>query len=414
MQAFISQHPESERVKEANDIIDKCRAKLEQKDFENARLYYNLRATNPLYLKAATITFNILMNTYPDSQKSDEYKLYIIRSEYEYAVLSLEERKQVRFEQVVTDYPRIGGEPLGNVLPCRRVSLLEPDTSGAPSIRPEVAISRIERRTVCVAEREYVRLDRQPSGVDRPRREAFPTEACTHLVLVKVEQGVDTIMCEPCDGVLDRVDVGVRDRSGSRLERRVDDAQPYDVEPVARKRAGRYGTETGSRGLVWRAFGDHVQTVDDHDLAIAVREPPSRVADEDCRHMTLLGRGRVRNRVHRRGGRAPGGEHHQCCDDRKAPHELNLAGRGRQVARVVASRGVHNRRGPTCDPAGRLILGRQRAPEQRRHGLDARLDCTGVLHDAWTGALLRRSLDVSEHDESAYDLSEAAAAAPAG
>ena len=56
-----------------------------QKDFENARLYYNLRATNPVYLKAATLTFNILMNTYPDSQKSDEYKLYIIRSEYEYA-----------------------------------------------------------------------------------------------------------------------------------------------------------------------------------------------------------------------------------------------------------------------------------------------------------------------------------------
>jgi outer membrane protein assembly factor BamD len=103
MQAFISQHPESERVKEANDIIDKCRAKLEQKDFENARLYYNLRATNPLYLKAATITFNILMNTYPDSQKSDGYKLYIIRSEYEYAMKSLEDRKQTRFEQVVTD-----------------------------------------------------------------------------------------------------------------------------------------------------------------------------------------------------------------------------------------------------------------------------------------------------------------------
>ena len=77
--------------------------KLELKDFENARLYYNLRATNPAYLKAASLTFNTLMNTYPDSRKSDEYKLYIIRSEYEYATMSLEERKQVRFQQVVTD-----------------------------------------------------------------------------------------------------------------------------------------------------------------------------------------------------------------------------------------------------------------------------------------------------------------------
>ncbi|HVY76136.1 MAG TPA: outer membrane protein assembly factor BamD [Puia sp.] len=103
MQAFISQHPESDKVKEATEIIDKCKAKLEQKDFENARLYYNLRATNPSYLKAASLTFNILMNTYPDSQRGDEYKLYIIKADYEYAVLSLEDKKQTRFEQVVTD-----------------------------------------------------------------------------------------------------------------------------------------------------------------------------------------------------------------------------------------------------------------------------------------------------------------------
>jgi outer membrane protein assembly factor BamD len=103
MQAFVAQHPNSEKVKDANEIIDKCKQKLEEKDFENAKLYYNLRATNPSYLKAATLTFNNLMNTYPDSQKSDEYKLYLIKSEYDYAVLSLEDKKKARFDQVVTD-----------------------------------------------------------------------------------------------------------------------------------------------------------------------------------------------------------------------------------------------------------------------------------------------------------------------
>jgi outer membrane protein assembly factor BamD len=43
------------------------------------------------------------MNTYPDSEKSDEYKLYVIKSNYEYATLSLPEKKEMRFEQVVTD-----------------------------------------------------------------------------------------------------------------------------------------------------------------------------------------------------------------------------------------------------------------------------------------------------------------------
>src|SRR5450432_1159420 len=103
MQAFITQHPASDKVKEANEIIDKCRAKLEEKDFEAAKLYFNLRETNIAYLKAASLTFNTLMNTYPDSQFSDEYKLYIIKSEYYYALGSLEEKKKARLEQVLTD-----------------------------------------------------------------------------------------------------------------------------------------------------------------------------------------------------------------------------------------------------------------------------------------------------------------------
>jgi outer membrane protein assembly factor BamD len=103
MQAFIAQHANSDKVKEANEIIDKCRAKLEEKDFENAKLYFNLRETNLAYLKAASLTFNTLMNTYPDSRYSDEYKLYIIKSDYLYALQSLEEKKKVRLEQVLTD-----------------------------------------------------------------------------------------------------------------------------------------------------------------------------------------------------------------------------------------------------------------------------------------------------------------------
>ncbi len=103
LQAFVAQHPQSDKVKEADSLIGVCRAKLEQKDFENARLYYNLRATNAAYLKAASLTFNNLLMTYPDSRFADEYKLYVIRSNYEYAVLSLEEKKKARFDQVIAD-----------------------------------------------------------------------------------------------------------------------------------------------------------------------------------------------------------------------------------------------------------------------------------------------------------------------
>jgi outer membrane protein assembly factor BamD len=99
MQAFINTHPGSTRIKEASDIIDKCRAKLEQKEFENAMLYYNMGS---MFYKAAAVTLNSLMNSYPDSEKSDQYKLMIIRSDYQYASLSVDEKKPERFEVVVT------------------------------------------------------------------------------------------------------------------------------------------------------------------------------------------------------------------------------------------------------------------------------------------------------------------------
>ena len=98
MQAFINTHPGSARIKDATDIIDKCRAKLELKDFKSAQLYYDMS----LY-RAASITFTTLLNSYPDSEKGDLYKLYVIRSDYQFATLSIEEKKEDRFLQVVTD-----------------------------------------------------------------------------------------------------------------------------------------------------------------------------------------------------------------------------------------------------------------------------------------------------------------------
>jgi outer membrane protein assembly factor BamD len=97
MQAFVNTHPGSDKIKEANEIIDKCRTKLELKDFKNAQLYYDLG-----YFRAAGVALNSLMNSYPDSEKSDQYKLLIIRADYQYALQSVEEKKGDRFEQVVT------------------------------------------------------------------------------------------------------------------------------------------------------------------------------------------------------------------------------------------------------------------------------------------------------------------------
>jgi len=64
MQAFINTHPESSRNKDATQIIDECRAKLELKEYKSAQLYYNLG-----YFKAAAVAFGSLIDDYPDSKK---------------------------------------------------------------------------------------------------------------------------------------------------------------------------------------------------------------------------------------------------------------------------------------------------------------------------------------------------------
>ncbi|MDF2189382.1 outer membrane protein assembly factor BamD [Paraflavitalea sp. CAU 1676] len=98
MQTFINTHPGSTRIKEAGEIIDKCRLKLEAKELLSAELYYNMGK-----YRAAAIAYTSLMNGYPDSQKSDQYKFQIIKSYYLFASNSIDEKKPARFEQVVTE-----------------------------------------------------------------------------------------------------------------------------------------------------------------------------------------------------------------------------------------------------------------------------------------------------------------------
>lgn len=98
MQTFINTHPGSARNKEANDIIDICRVKLETKDYKSAKLYFDLGQ-----FRAAGVAFTALLNSYPESMKADEYKLMIIKSYYRFAEMSIEDKKVERYELVISE-----------------------------------------------------------------------------------------------------------------------------------------------------------------------------------------------------------------------------------------------------------------------------------------------------------------------
>ncbi len=98
MQTFINTHPTSAKSKEAAEIIDKCREKLEAKDFKSAGLYYDLG-----FYKASAIAFGNVSDNFPDSKKADEYKLLVIKSYFKYAEMSTEEKQIERYEKVVSE-----------------------------------------------------------------------------------------------------------------------------------------------------------------------------------------------------------------------------------------------------------------------------------------------------------------------
>jgi outer membrane protein assembly factor BamD len=99
MQTFINTHPGSARIKDATEIIDKCRAKLEQKEFKAANLYYKIGQ-----YRAAAISFSNLMNNYPESASGEEYKLMVVKAYYQFAKLSITEKQIERFEKVISEY----------------------------------------------------------------------------------------------------------------------------------------------------------------------------------------------------------------------------------------------------------------------------------------------------------------------
>jgi outer membrane protein assembly factor BamD len=98
MQTFINTHPGSPRNKEASELIDAYRLKLEVKQLKSADLYFDMG-----HYRAAAISYTSLMNDFPDSERSEDYKLKVIKSYYLYASNSVDSKKVERFETVISE-----------------------------------------------------------------------------------------------------------------------------------------------------------------------------------------------------------------------------------------------------------------------------------------------------------------------
>jgi outer membrane protein assembly factor BamD len=99
LQAFINTYPESKRLPECNDLIDKMRAKLETKDYKIAMLYFRMED----YIAAVTC-FNNILKDYPETQRKEEIMFNILKCYYKYGIASIDPRKPERLQKAFTAY----------------------------------------------------------------------------------------------------------------------------------------------------------------------------------------------------------------------------------------------------------------------------------------------------------------------
>ena len=93
---FANRYPESERVSEANRLIDEMRAKMELKDFESAKLYMDLRR-----FESAQQSFENVLKDYPETNRAEEVRYLMAKAQYQYADLSFATRQYERFEKAI-------------------------------------------------------------------------------------------------------------------------------------------------------------------------------------------------------------------------------------------------------------------------------------------------------------------------
>lgn len=104
LESFIDYYPDSDRVSIAQNAINEMRDKLTLKELQNAQLYYNLGNFMGNNYNAAIITAQNALKDFPVSKYREDFELLILKSKYQQARLSVDEKKGERYRDVVDEY----------------------------------------------------------------------------------------------------------------------------------------------------------------------------------------------------------------------------------------------------------------------------------------------------------------------
>ena len=99
LQLYINLYPYSDRVDEANRLIDELQDKLVYKSYLTAKLYYDFES-----FKAAVVALTNSLKEYPDSKYREELMYMLLKSKYLLAMNSVEDKKETRLSSALDEY----------------------------------------------------------------------------------------------------------------------------------------------------------------------------------------------------------------------------------------------------------------------------------------------------------------------
>jgi len=103
-QEFIDIYPESERVPEANKLLEEMTNKLAFKAYLNSKLYFNLGNYMGNNYESCVICSQNALKNYPSTIYREELSMLILQAKYEQAVQSVSDRKADRYRNAIDEY----------------------------------------------------------------------------------------------------------------------------------------------------------------------------------------------------------------------------------------------------------------------------------------------------------------------
>lgn len=98
-QIFVDKYPNSQKRKEAEEIMDKLHLKLENKAINNAMLFFKI-----MDYKAAIVSLKNVLKDFPDTKQRENIMFTIVQSSYQLAENSVYSKRIERYKATISEY----------------------------------------------------------------------------------------------------------------------------------------------------------------------------------------------------------------------------------------------------------------------------------------------------------------------